>query len=212
MRVLELGSCLATTPKQSTKSIKRERFEDSFVKHGGAKGVLDLVAMQSYLACPNQVLPEVCYEITAEMEALQFNTHSLLKLELVGHDPRWPILVWVDGDPNAVDIKQVLVCCEHPMQPRGLETGGGNRNSDYERDRILRNRETSCSGEVTRSGRYFGEPSDPELPLNRLYIHGLLPEPPAPLNTRLDSEASSTPSGYKTGILAGSILPARQRS
>ena len=197
MRVLELGSCLTTTPKQSTKSIKRERFEDSFVKHGRAKGVLDLVAMQSYLACPNQVPSEVCYDITAEMEALQFNTHSLLKLELVGHDPRWPINIWVDGDPSAVDIKHVLVCCEHPMQPRGLETGGGNRNSDYERDRILRNRETSCSGEVTRSG---------------LYIHGFLTEPPAPLNTRLDSEASSTPSVYKTGILAGSILPARQRS
>jgi hypothetical protein len=23
--------------------------------------------------------------------------------------------VWVDGDPNAVGIKQVLVCCKHPM-------------------------------------------------------------------------------------------------
>ena len=71
--------------------------------------------MQSYLACLNQVLSELCYDITAEMEALQFNTHSLLKLELVGHDPRWPINIWVDGDPNAVDIKHVLVCCEHPI-------------------------------------------------------------------------------------------------
>jgi hypothetical protein len=41
--------------------------------------------------------------------------HPLLKLELAGHDPRWTIHVWVDGDPNAVDIQKVLVCCEHPM-------------------------------------------------------------------------------------------------
>ena len=40
---------------------------------------------------------------------------GILKLGVAGHDPRWPIHVWVDSDPNAVDIKQVLVCCEHPM-------------------------------------------------------------------------------------------------
>ena len=35
--------------------------------------------------------------------------------------------------------------------------------------------------ENIRSGRYFGEPSDPELPLNRLYVHAdllLISNPP----------------------------------
>lgn len=91
-------------------------------------------------------------------------------------------------------------------RPRGLERGP-NRNSDYLRDRNDRIIETSLNSEQTRSGRYFGEPSDPTLPPNRLYVHGYLPEAPEPLNTRLDSDISesSTKSRYQTGVLAGEV-------
>ena len=89
-------------------------------------------------------------------------------------------------------------------QPRGLERGP-NRNADYIRDRLLRNIKTQCNGEQARSGRYFGEPSDPDLSPNRLCVHGFLSEPPEPLNTRLDSDVSSTKNGHQTGVLAGDI-------
>lgn len=89
-------------------------------------------------------------------------------------------------------------------QPRGLECGP-NRNADYIRDRLLRNIETQCNGGQARSGRYFGEPSDPDLSPNRLYVHGYLPEPSEPLSTRLDSDVSSTKNGHQRGVLASDI-------
>jgi hypothetical protein len=55
-------------------------------------------------------------------------THPLLKLQLAGHNPDWPIHVWVDGNPAALNIKQVMVCCEHTQaifhrHARGLGVG-----------------------------------------------------------------------------------------
>lgn len=36
---------------------------------------------------------------------------NLYKRDEAGHDPKWPIHVWVDGDPDVFEMKQVLVCC-----------------------------------------------------------------------------------------------------
>ena len=78
--MLSLKEKLATTQQELTQAnetksaaamTKLERFEASFTKYGGAKGVMDLVAMHSYLAYPNEDLPDACYEITAKMEDLQ---------------------------------------------------------------------------------------------------------------------------------------------
>jgi hypothetical protein len=43
-------------------------------------------------------------------ETMHVGSMNLYKRNEAGHDSKWPIHVWVDGNPDALEMKQVLVC------------------------------------------------------------------------------------------------------